>query len=39
MQRLLLRAAFDGHSINVGMAQRLIRQGDQLLGEAATLAA
>jgi hypothetical protein len=38
MRRLLLSAAFGGHSINVATAQRLIQQGDRLL-EAATLAA
>ena len=39
MRRLLLGAAFGGHSIDVAAAQRLIKKGDQLLGEAATLAA
>jgi hypothetical protein len=39
MRRLLLGAAFGGHRIDVTMAQRLIQQGDRLLGEAATLAA
>jgi hypothetical protein len=36
---LLLGAAFDGRSLSVAKAAALIRQGDQLLGEAAALAA
>jgi len=39
MRRLLVGAAFGGHSINIAVAQRLIQKGDQLLGEAETLAA
>jgi hypothetical protein len=39
MRAILLGAAFDGRSLNVGRALQLIRQGYQLLGEAAALAA
>jgi hypothetical protein len=39
MRVLLLGAAFDGRTLNVPQAKVLINKGDQLLGEAATLAA
>jgi hypothetical protein len=39
MRGLLLAAAFDGRSLREDKAAELIREGDQLLGEAATLAA
>jgi hypothetical protein len=39
MRRLLLGAAFNGQALNVGQAAALIKQGDQLLGKAAILAA
>jgi hypothetical protein len=39
MRTLLLGAAFGGHGINVGKAKSLIKKGDQILGEAVTLAA
>ncbi len=38
MRALLLGAAFDGRSLNDGRAGELIREGDELLGAAATLA-
>jgi hypothetical protein len=38
MRALLDGAAFDGHTLNVAKARSLIKQGDQLLGEAAVLA-
>jgi hypothetical protein len=37
MRALLLGAAFDGRTLNVVKAKALIRQGDQLIGEAAVL--
>jgi hypothetical protein len=39
MRALLLAAAFDGRSLREDKAAELIRQGDELLGQAATLAA
>jgi hypothetical protein len=39
MRALLLGAAFDGRSLRDDRAAELIREGDELLGEAATLAA
>jgi hypothetical protein len=39
MRTLLLGAAFGGHSVNVAKVKALIKKGDQLLGQAATLAA
>jgi hypothetical protein len=39
MRRLLLGAAFNGQALNVGQAAALIKQGDELLGKAAILAA
>jgi hypothetical protein len=39
MRGLLLGAAFNGKALNVGQAAALIKQGDQLLGKAAILAA
>jgi hypothetical protein len=39
MRALLLSAAFDGRSLRDDRAAELIREGDELLGEAATLAA
>jgi hypothetical protein len=38
MRALLDGAAFDGQTLNVAKARSLIKQGDQLLGEAAVLA-
>jgi hypothetical protein len=39
MRALLLGAAFDGRTLSTGKASELIKQGDELLGAAATLAA
>ena len=39
MRALLLGAAFNGRTLNTGKASELIKQGDELLGAAATLAA
>jgi len=39
VRTLLLGAAFGGHSLNVAEAEDLIKKGDQLLDQAATLAA
>jgi hypothetical protein len=39
MRALLLGAAFNGRTLNTGKASELIKQGDGLLGAAATLAA
>jgi hypothetical protein len=39
MRALLLGAAFDGRTLNTGKASELIKQGDELVGAAATLAA